>query len=327
MKRRHGFTLVELLVVIAIVGALIAMMLPAVQAARESARRTQCVNHLHQLSIATFNHQSALGPFPSGIAQRQFGSSPQYRGATLFVEILPYLEDRSLADIWDFDDPIRNAEGGPDSRSAIAQPEFICPSDSIETNPVERNGLYYALGSYGGNGGTYSYHPDRASIDGVFHATGPGSRPVSNQRPVEPKDICDGLSCTLLLGERSHEDANFRSFVEAGIAKHSLEEWGWWAASTGKRAVGHVTLSSLVEINYMMPVEYTNRAKASPPASDSGAMEYYGDRRLSCFGSNHPGGANFSFADGSGRFLADDLPLQQLQALSTRSGEELSSVP
>lgn len=319
---RRGFTLIELLVVVAINGVLIALLLPAVQAARESARRMQCLNHLNQLSIAVHNHQIAIGSFPSGIAQRQFSSSPQYRGATLFVEVLPYMEDSSLADIWEFENPIKNAEGGAEARSAIVQSKLICPTDTIAANPIERNGLYYALGSYGGNGGTYSYHPDRAAVDGIFHATGAGSRPASNQRPMKPKDITDGLSRTILLGERSHDDTNFNSFVEAGVSKHSLKKWGWWAASTGKRAVGHVTLSSLVPINYKMPVSYANRSSVTPPATDSGAFEYYGDRRLSAFGSNHSGGANFCFADGSARFLADELPLDQLQALTTRNGQE-----
>lgn len=320
--RRGAFTLVELLVVIAIIGLLVALLLPAIQAAREAARRTQCLNHLHELSVACHNHHGARGTFPAGMNQAIFNSEPRYRGMSLFVYLLPYLESSSLGDMWNYDDPLENTVGGPQALSASIEPLFLCPSDVIEENPVTRNGVYYALTSYGGNGGRFSYFPDQATVDGVFHTTGPASEPEPGQAPVKIAQITDGTAHTLLLGERNHDDPNYETFVEAGFTGHDLVKWGWWAPSGARRSIGHVTLSSVVPINYGMTASYATRQLAVPPINNTGDFNYHSDRRLSAFGSRHPGGANFAFVDGSVRFLDESLPLELLQALSTRRGSE-----
>jgi prepilin-type processing-associated H-X9-DG protein len=192
----------------------------------------------------------------------------------------------------------------------------------LQADPVVRGGTTYALTSYGGNGGTWSYFPDQATTDGMFHTTGSGSEPVANQKEVRVQDIADGQSNTLLLGERNHTDPNYASFIAAGWTGQELANWGWWAASTGRRAIGHVTLSSAVPINFTLRFSPATGASAVPPASDSASFVYHDDRRLSAYGSNHPGTANFTFADSSSRALADTLPLDVLQALSTRAGKE-----
>lgn len=283
MRRRHshGFTLIELLVVIAIVGLLVAMLLPAVQAARESARRAQCLNNLHQLAIACHHHHEARGYFPAGVEQRIFSSAPRYRGLSLFVLALPFLESSNLGNIWDYDDPAQNTVGGRDARSATIEPLFLCPSDVVLANPVEKNSDWFALTSYGGNGGRFSYFPDQATVDGLFHTTGPGSEPEPGQRPVRIALVTDGTAHTLLLGERNHVDANYQTFVTAGITAQILTEWGWWAPSGARRSIGHVTLSSVVPINYEMPVNYANRLAAIPPINTSADFVYFSDRRLS----------------------------------------------
>jgi len=317
-----AFTLVEMLVVVAIIGILIALLLPAIQGARESARNMKCKNQLRQLAIAMHLHEDAKGHFPAGIKQTIFPSAPRYRGFSLFAAILPYFEQSALLETWDYDDPNNNAQGGAAARTAVLQPAMVCPTDGIQLNPVIRNSTTYALTSYGGNGGTWSYFPDQANTDGIFHSTGSGSEPLANQQEVRVKDVADGLGNTLFLGERNHADPNYAAFVTAGWTQQELANWGWWGASTGRRAIGHVTMSSAVPINFVLRFSPTTGAQAVPPATDTGTFVYHDDRRLSAYGSNHPGTANFAFADTSVRPLDDNLPLDILQAMSTRAGGE-----
>ena len=106
-----------------------------------------------------------------------------------------------------------------------------------------------------------------------------------------------------------------------------MGEYGYWTGSGGHLALGDVTLSSHAELNYRVPVNYANRGAASPPANSAKDFRYYADLRLCAFGSNHPGGANFAFADSSIQFLSDSTELATLRALSTRSGREPVILP
>ncbi|MFO0930863.1 MAG: DUF1559 domain-containing protein, partial [Gemmataceae bacterium] len=177
MKRRQAFTLIELLVVIAIIAILIGLLLPAVQKVREAAARMQCSNNLKQLGIAAHAYHGDYGAFPPGVHQLSFAAAPKYRGVTLFVHLLPYLEQDNLARNWDRTDPLTNTTGGATSRTATVLKGLLCPSDTIGQNPIDGgSGRWYALTSYGGNGGTRSYDPQFASNDGLFFVTGPGSQ-------------------------------------------------------------------------------------------------------------------------------------------------------
>lgn len=325
MRDRAAFSLVDLLVVVAIVGLLVALLLPAVQAAREAARRAQCSNNLRQLALAAHAHHDALRRFPSGVDQRAFAASPVYRGSSLFVQMLPYMEQSGLREAWDFDDPQRNTLGGRGAVTAAVLPALVCISDEIPTNPIESGRAFYGLTSYGGNGGAVSYHPSSATIDGVFHTTGPASDPQPHQQSVALDDISDGASQTLLFGERNHDDANYESFAAATTWTTGLLAWGWWAPDSGRRAVGHVVLSSAAPINWGFSVNHAARASADPPINSRADFDRASDRRLSTFGSRHPGGANFALADGSVQFLVDSLSHAALQALSTRAGGEATA--
>ncbi len=107
-----GFTLVELLVVIAVIGMLLALLLPAVQAARETARRIECANNLKQLCLGAHGFHDTHGAFPPGLDQFEAASSPRYRGTSVFTFLLPYLELGTLQADWDYDSPLNNAYGG-----------------------------------------------------------------------------------------------------------------------------------------------------------------------------------------------------------------------
>lgn len=326
---RRAFTLVELLVTIAIIGVLIALLLPAVQGVREAARRAQCGNTLKQLALAAHGHHDAAGAFPPGISLDSRDSAGKYRGNCLFVYLLPYLEEAGLRHDWDMESPNGNFSGGRQSRAARG-PSLLCPSESADENPLYYSSRltgasmdrYISVTSYAGNAGTRSYHPDSGYLmtDGIFFMTGPGSKPLPDQRPVRMSEVSDGTSHTLLLGERDRSDREYDTFASQGW-DWEFRYYGNWAA-TSASGVAHVTLSSYPPINYRLPCDYDERASANPPASSADAFKYYIDLRVCAYGSNHPGGANLALCDGSVRFFSDTISLTALRALSTRAGGE-----
>ncbi len=259
---------------------------------------------------------AALSP---GVEQRYFDTAVSHRGTTVFVHLLPYMEQSVLEQLWNNTDPLQNATSLTDPRAATVVPAPVCPSDEISENPVAvpMRDWRYALTSYGGNGGTRSYFPARATTDGMFHTTGEASEPEQHQRPVAAKQVTGGLSHTMLFGERAHTDTNYDTFATSGWAE-PLAQWGWWAASGSRKMIGHVTMSTVVPINYRLPFAFSE----GPSAVSFADLSHNAELRLCAYGSNHPGGANFAFADGSLRFLASDTEELILRALSTRAGDD-----
>src|SRR5262245_7874963 len=131
MSKRRGFTLVELLVVIAIIGVLVALLLPAVQAAREAARRAQCTSNLKQLAMAAHNYHSAKKKFPTGAHLPDDVGGRPTMGTNLWVELLPYIEEYSLYNRWDFNDNRNNVAGGTNAIQAQIIKLLVCPSDLL----------------------------------------------------------------------------------------------------------------------------------------------------------------------------------------------------
>ncbi len=322
MRTRRAFTLIELLVVVAVIGVLTTLLLPAVQAAREAARRAQCANHVRQLALAAHQYHTSHETFPPGLNQMEVSGSPRFRGTSLFTFLLPHLEEGSVLADWDYAAPLNNAYGGRQARAARVLSVLLCGSDRIAENPIMESGRHYGMTSYGGNGGSRSFDPALAACDGIFHTTGPASEPEANQSCVSLAMIGDGASQTVLFGEREHEDANFATFA-ARSWTDSLMSLGRWAAIGGRKSIGDVTMSAYVGINYRMPVDFDRREEIDPPAPSARDFYVYEQRRICAFGSGHPGGANFALADGSVRYLAESLPLDTLRALCTRSAGEV----
>ena len=154
----RGFTLVELLVVIAIIGILVALLLPAIQAAREAARRSQCSNNLRQIALGIVNYETANQEYPPGceVYQNPTTGSPKYSPApynafidmtrTWSIAILPYLESQQLEQSFDTSLPISNPVNQPLIEYEL--PVFLCPTDS---GPVDYNGTPFARSSYVGD--------------------------------------------------------------------------------------------------------------------------------------------------------------------------------
>ncbi len=321
-RHRSAFTLIELLVVIAVIAILIGLLLPAVQQAREAARRTQCKSQLKQIALAMHNYESTHSCFPPGQIRMSFPTAPRVRGWSMFVQILPYFEQTALYNQWDFANPLANETNG---NTAVILPVLLCPSATLSQNPhTKSSGARYALTSYGGNGGTQSHPPSNISGNGMFAGSGPpiNSPPTIQHGLVRMRDVTDGTSNTLLIGERSHHDPNYDTFFTGGYSQNPMGGWGYWAPSGGQLGLTDLTMSSFGPINYRLPFNFANKpASISSAATFDAALESI--QRLCAFGSQHTGGAQFGLVDGSVRFLSENIDMTILRSLSTRGGSEV----
>ncbi len=298
----HGFTLVELLVVIAIIGILIALLLPAVQAARETARRLQCSNKLKQIGLAALNYESAYRTFPIDMSHFNEGGA-QLNGASWLVRILPFLEQAPLWEALDLDGAAQEGKGifNDANHSIIRQtPDiYLCPSDAI-AEPVKTNvwravpsGLPLGVTSYAGvlgphdagNSSIFGGEPD------CHNYTSYGTRECSGMfwrhsflRPVTIASITDGTSKTLMAGE----------------VRPDLNDFMVWPIGNGVMAFTN------------SPINY----RAPEP------VDPWDWRQQSGFRSAHPGGAGFVFADGHVSFLSEAIATDIYRGLSTRAGGE-----
>jgi prepilin-type N-terminal cleavage/methylation domain-containing protein/prepilin-type processing-associated H-X9-DG protein len=319
--RRTAFTLIELLVVIAIIAILIALLLPAVQQAREAARRTQCKSQLKQIGLAVHNYESTHSCFPPGQIRMGFTTQPRVRGWSWFVQLLPYFEQGPLYNKWDFGDPLVNESNG---NTAVILPVLLCPSSTPSANPFTKpSGVKYALSSYGGSGGTQSHPPSATAGDGIFMGTGPTiTTPATVQHGlVKIRDVIDGTSNTLLVGERNHTDKNYDTFATAGIATNPMGGWGYWSPTGGQLGLTDVTMSSFGRINYLLPYTTTTNPGLSSSATFDAAPEVI--QRLNAFGSWHVGTANFCLADGSVKSISENVDMVVFRGVSTRGKGEV----
>jgi prepilin-type N-terminal cleavage/methylation domain-containing protein len=273
---RGGFTLVELLVVVAIIGLLIGLLLPAVQSAREAARLARCQAQLRQVGLALHQYHGNVRAFPIGNMTRTDGDPGKFW--TFQTMLLPYLEQPAMYDAIDFRVATCfefNAGRGASGVPAMRMPILECPSDprAGETHRVFLQ-EWYGTGNYFGSMGAAPTSKDGVLISG---------------RPIKIAQVRDGLSNTLLLGERPNV--------------HNLL-LGWWScgAGLGNPATG--------EADNLLSAE-----RGLVRGDDAAAHNDH-------FWSWHPAGAQFLMADASGRFLTYDVSYQLFQALATRDGGE-----
>lgn len=311
---RRGFTLIELLVVIAIIGILVAMLLPAVQAAREAARRSQCANNLKQLGLAFHNFESTYKYWP--LSRPEGSAGPQNNWAP---HILPYLEQQNLVAGYDLK---QHWWVNPNRPLVQLHLEVLkCPStpneirfqDKPESTPPNKTG---ACGDYFAPAGV---HPDinnelppgqQVTANGDLLGVIAWGTPT-NQRNTIAK-VRDGTSNSIMLGEDAGREDVYRgrTFYPVNYtgSPRVRARGGAWATTDnpyliGQRLPWH---SSFGPIPGPMAINNSNE---------------WGH----CFYSFHTSGANFCFADGSIRFLSQSTDLHTLAALVTRANGEVTS--
>jgi prepilin-type N-terminal cleavage/methylation domain-containing protein/prepilin-type processing-associated H-X9-DG protein len=290
-SRFSGFTLIELLVVIAIISVLIGLLLPAVQQAREAARRAQCVNNLKQIALAAHNYLDTVGTLPQGMTFQIDGNNPSVNtlgqistAHSIFVAMLPQLEQQPLYNAVNFEMNVWNAPNF--TIHGVSLSVLSCPTDpaSAQSRTLPNNSMsdpgavtmYYT--SYAGCTGRWMLwfqqdYPPQRSMDGLFYI----------YSAVSFAKITDGTSNTIAFSERAH----------TLLDDVSATWWHWWTSGN----YGDTLFCTLYPMN---PFRKVNSAFVNN--GDARADAY-----ISSASSLHPGGANFGFMDGSVRFLKDTI--------------------
>jgi prepilin-type N-terminal cleavage/methylation domain-containing protein/prepilin-type processing-associated H-X9-DG protein len=305
---RPAFTLVELLVVIAIIGVLVALLLPAVQSAREAARRAQCGNHLSQLIIAVHNYEMAHGYYPPGTidATGPIVNAPRGYHHSWTVQVLPYLEEQNVYNAIDKSLSVYHRKNAPAAR---AQPRvFVCSSSwTARGNPCYA-GVHHD-----------AEKPIDADDNGVFFL---------NSR-LRFDDVTDGSAHTLFLGEKIADgwDLHWMSGTRATL-RNTGSAINAMSARTGlprARPIEDIapenaetTAADLSGGEAKPEAAPTAPATVAAPAAPGSPLFVGG------FGSSHPGGANFAFGDGRMQFMSSSIAGTVLAQLGHRKDGQLT---
>ncbi len=298
-RTRAGFTLIELLVVIAIIAILVSLLLPAVQQVREAARKAQCQDHLHNIAIAVHSYHDTNSAFPNancgGLANSNLS------GGSMFVSILPMVEQSSAYRLYDF----TKASNHVDNQAVTGQelPFYLCPSMAMRRQvPDASCGTTdggRAAGSYAASIGSV----DQSAYDPVTTNNGMIVYTNSSAGKTRMRDIVDGLSNTLLVGETAYNlpDYKFSSGACAGRSRYSFTYWA-------NPYPGSANIST----------QYTFNPKDLH--ADDGIWD---PDWWKSFRSDHPGGVQFAIGDGVVKFLSENIDANLLDALATRAGGEV----
>ena len=341
--RHRGFTLVELLVVIAIIGVLVALLLPAVQAAREAARRMKCQSNVKNVALACLNFESARGTYPPG-------SVPVYdkqsnNGVSFHVLILPYIEQSALnAQTNALLAQLRQSANGADVYSSafkdvnLARMDlYTCPTDDANElfdKFADGNGNKRSAASYSGIAGSYmnrALTPDLttnqsnkgiggavASGGGIGHMNVDGM--LFPGYGIEASQVTDGTSNTAMIGERWYQLRGWTVGVywTKGLKDPIKDNTPVNSASSACKNIyeKYPLNANLDTIGYYV---YHDNSVDRPPTAGTNKPIQFNDLP---FGSFHPGGANFGRADGSVEFVKDDIDTKLYAAMASRNGEE-----
>lgn len=337
-SRRPAFTLVELLVVIAIIGILVALLLPAIQSAREAARRVQCMNRLKQISLACNMFHDVKKRYPPGLSDEPNTNYTtgavipnQYTELGWIPHILQYMElgnhlsNISLKVHWS-DAPNYNyglTHELSDFRcptQADVQPTFIEPPGGSGTEEKTNLIAHYqgVMGAKVRCPGPTAADPDPIKTYTMYAE--PGKAPCNSSggeanngimfpsSRVKIKDITDGSSHTFLIGELSWESGPQRVWMVGGGSKTALDTFVYSAK------------------NILWPLNTACRASATDPMASPARCNPYGNLNNDMsFGSKHTGGCHFAMCDGSVQFIKEDIELAVLKSLASRKSGEASA--
>jgi len=305
-RKFTGFTLVELLVVITIIGILISLLLPAVQAAREAARRLQCSNNIRQCGLALMNYESQWRFFPpSSYYKSASPDSDREHWANWVIVTLPFMEQQALHDSFDLTLPINNAANR--AARGVSLSTMLCPSDpnnrATYSSVDSTEGDNWARGNYGANGSLSFYHTAYAAGTSSPQWSSNWIRGIMGANvSLSVAQIRDGTSNTILLGE-----------LRAGVTTNDRR--GTWALS----GPGSSSLWCHASDDCFRPnasdIGSDNMMDCDAVASAAGGFESLASQSMGCCSnssntqggvrSTHAGGVTICLADGSVRFLND----------------------
>lgn len=329
-----AFTLVELLVVIAIIGILVAMLLPAVQAAREAARRASCVNHQKQIALALLNYESAHGSLPAGAPSwqesttgtRQFGGVPR-KPWTWVTSAMEYMEQSTLIDSFNPMVPLNHSDNRQIAMTAVV-PSFICPSDEDASDPISVNRRTSGYSLPEGQGLWYPASagptiPDRCEWGaeswkcmgcnlGSTDENSGFCAPCTKKSIFNPsaecpvRGLCAGMFCRDAKGmniRRVTDGMSNTIMIGETLPKHCV--WNNLFSDGLPIASTHIPINNM---------DRDNGNGASPDVWFS---------RTSGFKSAHPGGINVAMGDGSVQFITDNTDELVFNAKGTPSAGEI----
>jgi prepilin-type N-terminal cleavage/methylation domain-containing protein/prepilin-type processing-associated H-X9-DG protein len=326
-NRKRGFTLVELLVVIAIVGLLVALLLPAIQASRERARRSSCTNNLRQIGAAAHNFHAARGRFPVGAESREYALRPAnpwtfYRWSSL-AHLTPFLEEANVHDALNLKVPlytsITSTPSAENARGvALMVPLFLCPSDHGQrVSPNFGPTNYAACAGSGSAGGS----PHDA--DGVFYVNS-----KTSMRQITDGASRTALFCESLLGYPEGGplardiERDYKFVLGSPLTDAICNGTPQWNISNGRGFSWASGEFRCTLYNHFYPPN-----QSSPDCIGvqlgGGLPAVYTPFGWRAARSLHPGGVNLLLADGSARFVQDAIDDAAWRALSTRDGSEV----